>query len=217
VGLTIPIVHLPHFAPLTEGALPTGDHPVGEKAATPYFLFVGRLEKLKGVQTLIPIFRRYPGAQLWIAGTGSYEPQLRGLAAGSGNIRFLGHLSDQQLRVVYRGAVALIVPSIWYEVFGLVIIEAFSQRTPAVVRNLGGMPELIEESGGGFVYETDKELLAAMDRLLADSSLRHEMGLHGYEAYLKKWTADVHMQAYLELIHDMAAAKAQTAVGTSPR
>jgi glycosyltransferase involved in cell wall biosynthesis len=40
----------------------------------PFFLFVGRLEKLKGLQTLIPVFRRYLKAQLLIAGTGSYEP-----------------------------------------------------------------------------------------------------------------------------------------------
>jgi glycosyltransferase involved in cell wall biosynthesis len=51
---------------------------------------------------------------------------------------------------------------VWYENFPLVIIEAFRQRTPVIVRNLGGMLEIVAESGGGFVYETDEELVAAL-------------------------------------------------------
>ena len=144
---------------------------------------MGRLEKLKGLQTLIPIVGRYSKAQLWIAGTGSYEPRLRQLAEGKANIRFLGHLTDRQLQVLYRRAVAVIVPSLCFEVFAQVIIEAFRQQTPAIVRNLGGMPEVIEESGGGFVYDTEEELVAAMDQLLADPSHRRGLGLRGYEAY----------------------------------
>jgi len=61
----------------------------------PYFLFVGRLEKLKGLQTLIPIFRQYQKARLLIAGKGSYEPCLRQMAEGVSNIQFLGHQDDQ--------------------------------------------------------------------------------------------------------------------------
>lgn len=59
---------------------------------------MGRLEKLKGLQTLFPVFRHYRKAQLWIAGTGSYAPRLRQLAEGSVNIRFLDYLSDRQLQ-----------------------------------------------------------------------------------------------------------------------
>jgi glycosyltransferase involved in cell wall biosynthesis len=109
---------------------------------------------------------------------------------------------------LYRQAVALIVPSICFEVFGQVIIEAFMERTPAIVRNLGSMPESIEESGGGFVYNTEGELVTAMDQLLTDPSFRRELGLRGYEAYLKKFTADCHLQRYFDLIREVTASKA---------
>src|SRR3972149_5468660 len=155
MGLNVPFVNLPPFVSSAEVASPISEQPFGETIREPYFLFVGRLEKLKGLQTLIPIFRHYRKAQLLIAGTGNYEPELRRLANGSDNIRFLGFLSQQQLQVLYRQALAVIVPSLCFESFPLVIIESFREKTPDVVRNLGGMPEIIEERGGGFVFDPE--------------------------------------------------------------
>ena len=202
-GLPLRAVHLPHFTPLPgEETSPAADLP-----AEPYFLFVGRLEKLKGLQTLIPIFRRYGAARLLVAGTGTYERQLHRLAEGAPNIRFLGYVDATRLHALYRHAVAVIVPTLAYEIFGMVVIEAFSHRTPAIVRNIGGMPELIEASGGGFVYTTDAELIATMDRLLSDPALRQTMGLRGYEGYLRNWTPDVHLKRYLGLIGEIAGGR----------
>jgi glycosyltransferase involved in cell wall biosynthesis len=203
LGPNIPILHLPGFVP--EVKLASNDQTLEE----PYFLFVGRLEKLKGLQTLIPIFRQHRKAKLFIAGQGSYETHLRQLAKGSNHIHFLGYLSGHQLQTLYRNAVALIVPSICFEIFSLVIIEAFRQQTPAIVRNLGGMAEVIEESRGGFVYDTKEELIAAMDRLLSDPSYRQELGRQGYEAYLQNWTAEAHLKQYFELIHKIATGTAR--------
>ena len=94
------------------------------------------------------------------------------MAQGYSNIKFLGHESGDRLRTLYEQAVATIVPSIWYEVFGIIILESFARATPAIVRNIGGMPKVIEESGGGFVFNTDEELLHAMDRLIEEPGLR---------------------------------------------
>jgi glycosyltransferase involved in cell wall biosynthesis len=208
LGFTAPVVHLPHFFPETDEPASSGSS-TEKKTTKPYFLFVGRLEKLKGAQTVIPIFHGYGKAELWIAGTGSYEPQLRSLAGNSTDIRFLGFLSEDRLRQLYRQAVAVIVPSICYETFGQVIIEAFSEKTPALVRHIGALPEIVEESGGGLTYDKDAELVTAMDELLSDPAHRGALGLSGYQAYLRNWTAEAHMQRYLALIHDVAAAKAR--------
>ena len=210
IGLDIPIVHLPNFIPATNDTTSTLVEPCDVKVPdAPYFLFVGRLEKLKGLQKLIPIFRHYQKAQLLIAGKGSYGPRLRQLSEGTNNIKFLGHLTSRQLQTLYRQATALIVPSLCFEMFPLVILEAFKEQTPVIVRNLGGMPEPIEESGGGFIYNTDEELALIMDRLLADPSYRSELGLRGYQAYQQNWTAEVHLKRYLSLIHEIATARGQ--------
>ena len=207
MGLNVPIVNLPPFVPTAEGVLSTSEKQFEETLLEPYFLFVGRLEKLKGLQTLIPIFRHYRKAQLLIAGTGNYEPELRQLANDSTNIRFLGFLPQQQLQLLYQQAAAVIVPSLCFEIIPLVIIEALREKTPVIAKNLGGMPEIIEESGGGFVYDTDEELVAAMDRLLAEPSYRRELGLRGYQVYQQKWTPEAHLKLYFALIHEISSAK----------
>ena len=205
MGLDVPIVYLPYFVPATGAALPTSKGAIKEALEEQYFLFVGRLEKLKGLQTLISVFRHYHRAQLLIAGTGNYESRLRQLAEGSTNVRFLGYLSGRQLQTLYRQAVAVLVPSIWFEVFGQVIIEAFRQQTPVIARNLGGMPDIISESGGGFVYDAEEELVTAMDQLLTNLSYRRELGLSGYRAYKQMWTPEAHLERYFALIRDLAA------------
>ncbi len=209
MGLDIPIVYLPYFVPATGAALPTSKGTIKEALEEPYFLFVGRLEKLKGLQTLISVFRHYDKAQLLIVGTGSYEPQLRQLAKSSVNVRFLGYRSGRQLQAMCQRAVAVIIPSICFDISPLVIFEAFGQKTPTIVRNLGGMPEIIEESGGGFVYDTEEELAATMDQLLADPSYRRELGLRGYQTYQRSWTAEAHLKRYFLLIREIAAARGQ--------
>lgn len=87
----------------------------------------------------------------------------------------------------------------------MVILEAFREQTPVITRNLGGTPELIRESSGGFIYNSDKELLAAMDRLITDPSCRHDLGRRGYQAYKQIWTVEAHLKTYFELIQDIAA------------
>ena len=161
---------------------------------------MGRLEKLKGVQTLIPLFRSYDKAQLWIVGTGQYETELRRMAERSSNITFLGHQSGDRLRVLYEQAIATIVPSLWYEVFGIIILESLSRATPVIVRNIGGMPKIIAESGGGMTFDTDEQLLDAMDRLMTNPDLRRKLGKQGYAALHQRWTADVHIPRYLGLV-----------------
>jgi glycosyltransferase involved in cell wall biosynthesis len=203
-GFSAPIDVIPNFVPST---IPEREGTGRESEGTPekpYFLFVGRLEKIKGLQDLIPLFRFYPKASLWIAGTGAYEKRLRKMARESENIRFFGFLDETSLGKLYKNATALLVPSLCHENFANVILEGFRQKTPAIVSNQGGMPELIEESGGGHVYDTKGDLLAVISRLMKDPSYRNELGRCGYDAYRKKWTAEAHLEQYFRLIGEVA-------------
>ena len=203
LGLDAPLLHMPYFVPeprTTPDVAPTS------LPAEPYFLFVGRIEKVKGLHTLIPLFRRHGKAVLLVAGRGADEAYLRRQANGAANIRFLGHTSGAALRALYRGATAVVVPSICFDNSPLVTIEAFMHGTPVIARDLGGMSEMIEDSGGGAVYETDDQLMAAMDRMLAEPDHRKELGDRArrfYETYL---TPDAHLGRYFGLIDDLSAA-----------
>ena len=161
------------------------------------------------MHTLIEVFRRYDTADLIVVGEGTYGDELRRRAAGLGHVRFLGRLSSDALRPLYGGAIALLAPSVGYETFGMTTIEAFAEHTPAVVRDLGGLPEVVRESGGGFIYRTDGELLEAMETLRANPSLRAELGERGNQAYGERWSPDAHLRAYFEVI-DQATSKRGT-------
>ena len=197
-GLDIPIRHLPYFLPAPKETedLPTPEFP----PAHPFFLFVGRLEEIKGVQNIIPIFQNQEKYDLLVAGDGEYRKTLEVQAAGSPHIRFLGRLDQNCLAGLYQSAVAVVVPSICYETFGIIIIEAFSRRTPVIVNDLGALPEVVEDSGGGFIYRNADELMAAMDKLADDSALRNELGEKGYTAFMKYWNEEAHLTQYLDLI-----------------
>jgi len=207
-GLDVPIVHLPSFVP--------DEEPASEKslAAETYFLYVGRLEHIKGAHTLIEPFRRWGKVLLKIAGTGRHEGELRRLAGGSDRIRFLGHTSGEALRRLYAGAVAVIVPSLCFEIAPLVILEAFREGTPVIVRNRGALPEAVEDSGGGLVYENDAELAAALEKLSSDPDFRDALGRRGLERYRSEWTADAHLTRYLALIEQLREQRARRVLTT---
>ena len=173
----------------------------------PFFLFVGRLEKIKGLQNVIPIFKERPDFDLLIAGDGDYKKPLIDLAGDKTNIKFIGRLDQNRLQNLYQNARAVIVPSICYETFGIIVIEAFSMRTPVIVNNLGALPETVEDSGGGFIYNNPTELMDAIVELVQNSTLRDELGNKGYAAFLKYWNEDAHLTQYFDLIEKIQRQK----------
>ncbi len=198
MGLDVPIEQIPHFLPTP----PESEEKFSFQKASerPFFLFVGRLEKIKGLQNVIPIFKQRQEYDLLIAGDGEYREELTKLAGDSANIKFLGRLEQNRLRNLYREAIAVIVPSICFETFGIIIIEAFSMKTPVIVNNLGALPELVKESGGGFIYNNQSEIIDAMNKLAENPALRDELGNKGYAAFLKYWSEDAHLTLYFNLI-----------------
>jgi glycosyltransferase involved in cell wall biosynthesis len=203
-GFPQPVEHLPYFIDRVDR---DWQEPGPRPQEKPYFLFVGRLEVIKGLQTLIPLWSRVHGHDLLVAGTGDHQAELRAMASGNPNIRFLGPLPQRQLGALYHHAVACIVPSITFETFGMINIEAFARKTPVIVRDLGALPEVVQDSGGGFTYRTDDELLAVMDRIVRSPALRTELGQNGYTAFCRWWCREAHLKAYVEYLERAALAK----------
>jgi glycosyltransferase involved in cell wall biosynthesis len=198
-GIDGRLVHIPYFLP--DGwAGRVEDEPEGT-AARPYLAAAGRLVEMKGFQRLIPVMRCLPEADLRIAGTGPYEARLRALAGGLPNVRFEGLLGSEALARLFRGARAVVVPSLFPETFGYVVLEAFAVRTPVVVHRGGGaIYETGVESGGGLGYETDAELLVALRRAVHDEGLRRELAEAGYAVRCGAWSESAHLERYFELI-----------------
>ncbi len=215
-GIGAPMVHLPYFLPddWTDGLEDVEPEPTPR----PYLAAAGRLVRMKGFQRLIPLMRLLPEVDLRIAGTGPYEAKLRELAADVPNVHFEGLLGGPALARLFHGARAVVVPSLFPETFGYVVLEAFAVRTPVIVHDGGGaIHETGVLSGGGLGYRTDGELLLAMRRMVHDDDLRDELAHRGYAMRIGEWSETAHMDRYFGLIQGIRAARPAEAVPPRPK
>ena len=204
-GLKREMVPMASFMP--DSAAKARVSSAGSPQERPYFLFVGRLEKFKGLQDVIPCFDKDSPADLLIAGTGDFEPELRALSAGRETVRFLGNLPPDSLPGLYRNAVALIAPSQCYEVFPMVALEAFREATPVVARDLGPYRQIIEESAAGLLFVDEDSLSAALKTLCEDRILRDRMGASGRAAVETRWSETTAVDAWFDLVRRIAVEK----------
>ncbi len=216
-GIRGTMIQLPLFHPEPRGFSPrdasaqaracgsAGDDRLESLPHKPYFLFVGRLEKIKGVQTIIPTFRGLPEVDLLIAGAGDYESELRALADGAGNIRFIGRVDHRRLQALYRSAIATIVPSLCYETFGIVVAESFSASTPVIVYAQSSLEEIVSQHGGGLMYRTEGQLRDAIECLRDDRTMRERLGREGRTTYESEFAEESFLQHYMAVVRELLA------------
>jgi glycosyltransferase involved in cell wall biosynthesis len=120
-----------------------------------YALFVGRLSPEKGLLTLLEAWGRLPFAvPLVIAGEGPMRPHLEAEIARKGlpGIHFAGRLKREQVCDAMKKAAFLVVPSVWYEPFGLVVAEAFACGTPVLGAFVGSIKEMLDDQVTGLHF-----------------------------------------------------------------
>lgn len=124
-----------------------------------YFLFVGRLVEEKGVAVLLSAAAGLPHIPFQIIGDGPELENLR--AAAPANVAFLGRKNSDDVENYVRGALGIIIPSIWYENDSLAVVEAQAVGKIVIASHIGGIPEQIRHGETGFLCEAGSaELLA---------------------------------------------------------
>jgi glycosyltransferase involved in cell wall biosynthesis len=150
----------------------------------PRLLYVGRLEKFKGVDDLIQamptILSKFPTANLLIVGDGTYSDELKALVIGLGleqSIEFLGRVPHNQTASYYRKCTILVMPSTWPETFGKVGIEAMSVGRPVIATDVGGVRDWIMDGGNGFLIEPNQpsQIANKAIELLSDEQVANNM------------------------------------------
>jgi glycosyltransferase involved in cell wall biosynthesis len=161
-----------------------------------YFLFLGRLVFLKGVDFVIRAFKFVreirKDLKLAIVGEGPFEPYLRKIADGIPGVVFTGYVGDPSARkLLYDNCLALLVPS-FHEVLPTVIMEAMACSKPIIATNVGGNPFMIKHGKNGFLVEaSDSEGIANfMNLLCEDYSLRKNLGKFGRDLMEKKFVIE---------------------------
>jgi glycosyltransferase involved in cell wall biosynthesis len=132
------------------------DHDPGEReGGGEYALFVGRLHKNKGVHILLDAWSRLPGeCELQIVGDGpereALEAQARQLNLS--RVTFRGRLPRQEVIAALKNARFTVMPSTWYETFGMCIAESFACGTPVICSRLGAMAEIVADHRTGLHF-----------------------------------------------------------------
>ena len=133
-------------------------------ASEALFLFVGRLDREKGVELLLRAFARvrdrFPSARLRIVGQGPLREHLEGVARARGvadAVEFCGWLSPAEVEQRLSDPWALVVPSLWAEPLGLVAVEAVTHGVPVVASARGGLAEVVEDGVSGVLFPNNDE------------------------------------------------------------
>ena len=121
------------------------------------FVFVGNLYKNKGILNLIDAFcdLKLSKSKLYIIGDGPLYDKVQQIAKYEENIVLFGKKSQIELQQILKKADIMVVPSLWKEPFGRVVIEANLNMIPVIGSNRGGIPEIINEIGGGVIFDAD--------------------------------------------------------------
>ncbi len=181
-------VRLDLFAPDPTAA----DTAVAERLDLParYFLYAGTIQPRKNVGLVVSAFVRLllgPEWGLVIAGRRRPGYRPRWLVSPPPGVRYLGVLSDEELAVLYRHAVAMVSPS-GYEGFGLTLLEAMASGCPVVGAAFSAVPEVVGNAGLLLDVLDVDAIAAAMARFVEEPGLRAELGRRGSErARLFSW------------------------------
>jgi len=154
-------------------------------------LFSGKLTKYKGVRYLIQAAKNI-NAVIGIAGDGPQRRNLEELVESLKvkNVRFFGFIDNANLIKLYYRADVCVVPSIWDEPLGLVVLEAMATKTPVVVTRKGGIPLAVKEGVNGLFIRprNPKEISEKVNLLLSDDELRHKIGERARKTIFERFT-----------------------------
>lgn len=186
---------------------------LGLAEETPLLITVGRLESVKNHRMLFDVFQLlrennidYHGL---IAGDGSLREELEQLTREMGladQVSFLGHRDD--VYQLLQAADVFLLTSLM-EGFGITLLEAMAARTPVIVTDVGGLPEIVQIAHNGFVVPVgdNVQFVARIEEILASPDLSVRLTTSGYNALLDNFTPSKFVDNTYEIYEELIQAQ----------
>jgi glycosyltransferase involved in cell wall biosynthesis len=188
-------------------------HPGDGPRQPPYLLYVGRLDRPKGVHLLIDAMARLrdqmgdSAPTLKIAGSGhdaAYVEMLHARlaeTAQSDRVEMLGAVDPDQVAVLYRSAYCTVMPALWYENLPNSVIESFASGCPVVAANLGSLSATVTDGVDGLHHRPNDaaDLAAKLMQLLTDRPLRDRLALGARATAERSHSPDGHIARLMTL------------------
>jgi len=177
-----------------------------------YAFYFGRLSIEKGILNLIKAFEKLETGKLIIAGDGPEKERIKDIIKEKkleDRIQLVGYLEQESIKKYIKEAKFIVVPSIWYENCPYSILETMEIGKPILGSKIGGIPELIEDSVNGFLYEYNNidELSQKMKLLFENSELVKKQSRSSREIYEKKYSEEIYYNKILNIYENLIKEK----------
>ena len=163
----------------------------------PFVLYVGRLEKQKGLMTLVKAFKDSP-YQLNIIGFSNdgYEKELKAYAGENKNIEFLGRMDFEQIASYLKSCLCIVVPSEWYDNSPNSLIESYAFKKAVIATDFGSLQYMVSnaETGLKFKYADAKDLITKVQYMFKHQEEAKKMGENGYKLIETVYSPEAHYQ-----------------------
>lgn len=175
-----------------------------------YFIFAGRLEKIKGIDVLLKAWKKLGNTapKLLICGTGELENKCKSYVNkyNISSVQFLGQKDHNELISLMAFAKAVILPSQWYETFALVVAEGYSVSTPALAGDIGNGGDRVVDgiTGFKFIYNSPDSLADSVKRINQLSNEEYQaMRENAKHEYEKFYSPEKNYQALINIYRNI--------------
>ena len=183
------------------------DEIVPGTTAGDYCLYLGRLSREKGIWTLLHAFDQLPDVPLLIAGTGPLAEEIQAYleARSMRHVKLLGFQSGADKSRLLQNARVVIVPSNFFEVFGITVIEAYAAARPVIASDAGSLPFIVQDRKTGLLFPRgDASILRArVMELMADAEMALHMGKAGRRAAELHYTPDSAFESLMRVFEQV--------------
>jgi glycosyltransferase involved in cell wall biosynthesis len=169
-------------------------------------LYSGRLSVEKGIEYLLQASESLAAA-VRIAGDGPLQSQAELAAASAGTV-YLGRLTHDAVLDEIRRAVAVVIPSVWFEGFPMAVVEAYATATPVIASRIGSLAEIVEDGVTGILCEPhDAEgLRQRLEWAIANPEAMSRMGTNARRRYEERYRGRAHLDALMKAYRDAISA-----------
>lgn len=168
-----------------------------------YVLYFGRVDRSKGIFTLIEAAESLKQFPLYIAGEGEAMPEVERFIEQNGceHIHLLGFKHGDELRELILNSTCTVLPSEWYENCPMSVLESFAYGKPVIGADIGGIPELINHGDDGFLVPSGdvEQLRDRLQWMSENKTQATEMGKTARKKMENEFNADIHYEKIMNV------------------
>jgi glycosyltransferase involved in cell wall biosynthesis len=172
-------------------------------------LFIGRIVKQKGVEMIPHIAHELKKCnidyEINVIGDGHLLQKLKDNSKDI-NVNYHGAIYDEKIKEnFFSNSDILLVPSLWDEPFGIVVLEAMANGLPVIASNKGGLEEIVKNNEIGMTCEpTVKDFVESIKKLISNESFYKKLSMNCYKK-IKNYSPEVIFEEYrklFEILHN---------------